>query len=80
MRIRVECHSGYRADEEPRALYLDGRRIAVVALVDRWFDPDCRYFKLEAEDGALYILRHDEHSDAWEMTFFQAAGAPGRVA
>jgi hypothetical protein len=72
MQIRVACHAGYRAEEEPRALYLGGRRIGVSAVLDRWLDPRLRYFKVRAEDGAVYILRHDEQADAWEMVWFDS--------
>jgi hypothetical protein len=72
MQIRVACHAGYRAEEEPRALYLGERRVEAAAVLDRWLDPRMRYFKVQAEDGAVYILRHDELADAWEIVWFTA--------
>jgi hypothetical protein len=49
-------------------------------VLDRWFGAGYRYFKLLDEEGATYILRHDEGRGVWEMTFFErmspiAAGA-----
>ncbi len=35
--IRVECYSGYRADEQPRAVHLAGERLEVDDVVDRWY-------------------------------------------
>ena len=37
--LSVECHAGYRGEEEPRALTLDGRRLAVAEILDRWLAP-----------------------------------------
>jgi hypothetical protein len=71
MRIRVECYAGYRDEETPRVFYLDDRRIEIIEVLDRWFAPEHRYFKVQAHDGSFYILRHDTASDAWEMTLFQ---------
>lgn len=77
MAIRVECHAGYRGDEEPRAFWLGGRRLEVVELADRWLDPAYRYFKVRADDGDLYILRRDELSGDWTLgAYTRAASQP----
>ena len=67
MRAKVECHAGHRAEEEPRRLVLDDRRVEVVAILDRWLAPDHRYFKVRGDDGAEYRLRHLTDSDTWEV-------------
>ena len=46
MAIRVECYAGYRGEQEPLAFWLGERRLAVRAVVDRWFAPTQRWFKL----------------------------------
>lgn len=68
--LRVECYSGYRAEQEPRAFYLGERRIAVAMVVDRWLDTEHRYFKVEGHDGQVYILRHSVAPDQWELAFY----------
>jgi len=73
-RVAVECYAGYRGEETPRRFTLGGRRVEVVEILDRWLDPDDRYFKLRGDDGDLYILRHDAESDAWEMTLYRSGG------
>lgn len=70
MEIRVECYAGYRGQERPLRLLLGRRQVAVVEIVDRWLDPDHRYFKLRGDDGGLYIIRYDMHHDRWELTMF----------
>jgi hypothetical protein len=67
MPIRVECYSGYRGEEEPRAFWLGERRIEVMELLDRWLSPEHRYFRVKGEDGDTYILRHDEMSGEWTL-------------
>ena len=74
MQIRVQCYAGHRGEEEPRAFDLGDRRLEVVAIIDRWLAPDHRYFKVQADDDNVYILRHDETAGEWEMTSF--AGRP----
>jgi hypothetical protein len=72
MKIRVQCYAGYRADEEPRSFALGDRRVEVIQIIDRWLVPDHRYFKVQGDDGNLYILRHDEPAGEWEMSSFAA--------
>lgn len=82
MAMRVECYAGYRGEEEPRAFWLGERRLDVVEIVDRWFDPAYRYFKAKASDGDLYILRHDERSGDWTLGAYTRvkAGSPDQGA
>jgi hypothetical protein len=67
MNIRVECHAGYRGEEEPRAFTLGERRFAVLEILDRWLDPEHRYFKVQVDDGRMFVLRHDTASAQWEL-------------
>jgi hypothetical protein len=76
MEIRVECYDGYRGQEQPRLLLMGRRQIRVVEIVDRWLDPDHRYFKMRGDDGGLYIIRYDVHHDRWELTLFDRRSGP----
>ena len=79
MTLRVECYAGHRGEETPRRFCLGSRRIEIVEVIDRWLAPDRRYFKVQGDDDATYILRHDAGSGTWELTMFDSAGARGRV-
>ena len=65
--IRVDCYTGYRGEEEPRSFVFGERRFAVLEIVDRWLDPEHRYFKVKADDGRTFVLRHDSLADGWEL-------------
>ena len=67
MPIQVECHAGYRGEEEPRAFTLGERRFLVLQVLDRWLEPRQRYFKVEVDDHRQFILRHDGISGEWEL-------------
>jgi hypothetical protein len=71
-RVGVECYAGHRGEQTPRTLILGGHRVAVADVVDAWLAPDYRYFKLKGADGNTYLVRHDEHSNTWELTMFRA--------
>jgi hypothetical protein len=76
MKIRVECYSGYRGEEEPRAFTLGRTRFSVLEIVDRWMAPDHRYFKVRADDGRMLVLRHDTGSNHWELAALVGRRAP----
>jgi len=75
MDLKVDCYAGHRGEETPRRLELGGRFVQVVEVVDRWFGPDHRYFKVLGDDGALYLLRVDDDADLWELVMFERAPA-----
>jgi hypothetical protein len=79
-RVAVECYAGYRGEETPRRFTLGARRVEVVEILDRWLDPEHRYFKLLGDDGDLYILKNDAETDSWEMTLYRRGEtAPGQA-
>lgn len=75
MHVKVECYAGYRAEETPRRFWIGARCVEIETIADRWLAPDHRYFKVCGDDGAVYILRHDTETGAWEMTFFEQKSA-----
>lgn len=74
MNLQVECSTAPNGDSEPSAIHLGDRRIQVPRIVDRWLASDYGYYKIEASDGATYIVRHDEASSEWQLTLFKAPG------
>jgi len=73
MAIRVECYASYRGEQEPLAFWLGERRLTVRDVVDRWVAPEQRWFAVDANDGNVYVLRHDELSEAWEIVAYARA-------
>ncbi|MBZ5585303.1 MAG: hypothetical protein LAQ30_24490 [Acidobacteriia bacterium] len=71
MTVDVECYSGYRADERPLRFRLGERWLAVDAVDDRWYGPEATYFRVKAEDGCLYVLRHAETEDVWTVEAYR---------
>lgn len=65
--VEVICYSGYAADQEPRAVVVDGRRFEVVALERRWREPELRNFVVRMSDGTRCVLRQVVATGAWTM-------------
>jgi hypothetical protein len=69
--IKVECYSGYRADQRPLQFTLGGKVLMVKEVEDQWYSPAAMYFRVCADDDNLYILRHDETTDRWSLHAFR---------
>jgi hypothetical protein len=70
--VRVECYSGYKADERPVRFHLGEQAYEVIEVLDRWYGPEAAYFRVKAGDGNVYILRH-AISDEWTLETFRCA-------
>ncbi|HED01003.1 MAG TPA: hypothetical protein ENN18_11610 [Proteobacteria bacterium] len=65
--LKVQCYSGYKADEKPVSFVLDSNRLIVEKIIDQWRGPEFKYFKVLADDGKAYLLRHDEENNEWVL-------------
>jgi len=67
MVLRVESIAGPGGDLEPSVVWFGTRRVGVRAIVDRWFAPATRWFRIDGDDGQLYVVRHDDVNGEWEL-------------
>lgn len=72
MKLTVECYAGYRSDERPLRFSMNERLYEVQEVLDRWYSPGASYFRVRADDGNLYVLKHHEPQDAWSLESFRA--------
>jgi hypothetical protein len=73
LELRVECYAGYKADEKPTRFYIGEGRYEVEEVLDQWYSPNDTYFRVRADDGNIYVLRHTEHGseDVWTLESFR---------
>ena len=58
--------------DRPASFSLGDRNFLVREVTDRWYGADHTYVKLLADDGNIYILRHDLERDEWEIVLMDA--------
>lgn len=73
LEIDVKCYAGFRANERPLSFSMRGRTFQVERVDDRWYAPSAIYFRVRADDGNYYVLRHCEIQDVWTLDAFCAA-------
>jgi hypothetical protein len=69
--LRVQSYSGRKADERPVRFQFGDHEYVVEEVVDQWYGPDAAFFKVRADDGNLYILRHQGVRDEWSLESFR---------
>ena len=73
MRVQVECYSGRKADERPVRFRLEEHEYGVEQVLDQWYGPEDVFYKIHANDGGVYILRHQTSTPdgSWELVSFR---------
>jgi hypothetical protein len=73
MKIRVDCYSGFKADERPVRFFLGERGYQVLEIQDQWHGPESTYFKVRGDDGNFYILRNawSEQTSSWFLEAYR---------
>ena len=72
--LKVECYAGYKADERPLRFRMESagaKTFEVREVLDQWYGPGYECFKVRADDGNLYILRHNASDDLWTLECFR---------
>jgi hypothetical protein len=79
MRVTVECYAGRKADERPLRFRLDEHQYAVTEVLDSWQGPEHVFFKVRADDGCIYILRHTTSvpDGDWDLVSFREPPSGG---
>jgi hypothetical protein len=69
--IKVECYAGYKGEQCPRRFVLGGEMLTVEEVEDQWYSPASQYFRVQASDANIYVLRHDLEHDVWSLDAFR---------
>lgn len=75
MKICVLSNLGPRGEDTPCAFYVGGRRLPVLAVLERWSDSTHRYFEVMVDDGRRFVLRLEPGIRSWELAAVFAASA-----
>ncbi len=69
--LKVDGYSGHKRDERPHAFRLHDRQYKIKEVMDRWYGEGAVYFKVEADDDNIYLLKYEEGQDSWDLVFYQ---------
>lgn len=77
--VRVECYSGYKAEERPLRIVFEAQTLEIEQIEDRWYSPGATYFRVLVKNGERYVLRHDDAQDVWSLSAFRAPEKPPKT-
>ena len=69
--IKGECRSEYKKKKSPIASQFCNRQYKVKEVVDRWYGEGAVYYKVEADDDNIYLLKYEEGQGCWDLVFYQ---------
>jgi hypothetical protein len=64
---RVECRSEHTYAQQPIALWWQGQRLAVTALLVERRIPEGRAFRVKTDSGQVFELVYIETNDEWSI-------------
>ena len=67
MTIEVQCYSGRKADERPIRFRIDSRDYLIEEIVEQWYGPADSFYRVRADDGKTYLLRHHKTDGTWSI-------------
>ena len=65
--ITVNAYSGYKANEKPLDFTLEGIKVKIVKVTERWAEPDRDCFRVQGDDGRIYTLCWDRERNIWSL-------------
>lgn len=65
--LTVEAYAGHKGELTPRAFAFPGCRREVTCIVETWYTEHHCYFRLCANDGHRYVVRHEFEKARWEL-------------
>lgn len=69
--VEVQCYAGRKAEERPVRFRIGDRDRMVEEIIEQWYGPDDAFYKVCADDGNRYLLRHGVSTDTWSMESVQ---------
>lgn len=70
--IKVHSYSGYKAEERPISLVLEGKQCQVERILASWRQESINpgkgrrvYFKIKVEGGRAFTIFYDEKNEGW---------------
>jgi hypothetical protein len=64
-KIAVVAFSGYKACERPLYLMVDGDRLKVSEVLDRWYGESDDFFKVLMDGGRAFLVKRNRIRDEW---------------
>jgi len=68
----VETFLGAKGEETPRSFIIRGRTYRIDEVVNQWYGENHTFFRVKADDGYRYVLRHETEKGRWELVMQEA--------
>ena len=70
--VKVQCHSGYKADEYPKKFIWDHVEFGIIEVIDRWYEGyrtsghgTVHYYRVRTELRGSFLLKHEVENNQW---------------
>ncbi|BFU97044.1 MAG: conserved protein of unknown function [Nitrospira sp.] len=65
--VIVDTYAGDKGEDTPRSFTHGKMYRGVTDILDQWYTDSHCYFRVRADDGQRYVLRHQLDEESWEL-------------
>lgn len=58
----------------PYSFQIGEREFVIQEIMDQWYGREYQFYKVRADDGNIYVLKHSPMTDIWELEYFKKDG------
>ncbi len=70
----VQCYASYKGEQRPQRFFLGEHWLEVEEVIKEWREPAAAFFRVQADDGKIYVLRHGKEGPEEEWTVESVCG------
>ncbi len=67
----MKQYDGLADSGRPYSFQIGEHEYIIREIVDQWYGSEHQFFKVRADDGNIYILKHSLCKNLWELEFFK---------
>lgn len=61
---------------KPYSFQIGEREFYIKEIMDQWLGQEHQFYKVRADDGNIYILKHSSTTNIWELEYFKKEPPP----
>lgn len=61
---------------KPHSFQIGEKEFFIREIMDQWYGKEHQFYKVRADDGNIYVLKHSPMTNEWELEFFKKTSDP----
>lgn len=67
----MKFDTGMNGSGQPYSFQIGEKEFFIREIMDQWYGKEHQFYKVRADDGNIYVLKHSPITNQWELEFFK---------